>query len=113
MTNEDPKLTHLNKRLALIPEELKIGQVYFSKIQNRIVKYIGINKYNGKFYYNFYEPVMRLFHWLDLSDVRPLNSNELYKHVYVEAKLRGEKYPDRIAADAVEAALGLKDTTRE
>ena len=49
--------------------QLQIDQVYFCEHQGRMMKYIGTQTFQGKVYHNFYEPVMRLFHWLDPQDV--------------------------------------------
>lgn len=48
---------------------LKLNQYYFSKQHKKTMKYCGIQNYQGKQYFNFFEPVMRLFYWLDLEDV--------------------------------------------
>jgi hypothetical protein len=48
---------------------LKIWRIYFSKTLGKLVKYIGLQTCEGKVYHNFYEPVMKLFHWLDPEDV--------------------------------------------
>jgi hypothetical protein len=48
---------------------LQVGQVYYSKSLGRLVIYVSRENYKGMVYYNFYEPTMRLFHWLDPQDV--------------------------------------------
>ena len=49
--------------------ELIIGEWYRSHQTGAVMRYLGRQSNEGKTYYNFYEPELRLFYWLDEKDV--------------------------------------------
>ena len=51
-------------------KDLRIGEKYYSRSHKLIMKYCGVQYFNGYKYHNFYDPVWKLFHWLDPQDVR-------------------------------------------
>lgn len=50
-------------------KDLQIGEMYFSKSHQLMMKYCGVEYFRGRKYHNFYESSWRLFHWLHPQDV--------------------------------------------
>ena len=50
-------------------KDLQIGEMYFSKSHQLVMKYCGVEYFRGRKYHNFYESSWRLFHWLHPQDV--------------------------------------------
>jgi len=50
-------------------KDLQIGEMYFSKSHQLMMKYCGVEYFHGRKYHNFYESSWRLFHWLSPQDV--------------------------------------------
>ena len=52
-------------------EELVKDKRYFVGYPYECVMvYAGTQTYQNRTYYNFYDPVLRLFHWIDPKDVK-------------------------------------------
>ena len=49
--------------------DLVKGNLYFSRSHKVIMKYCGVEYFNGYKYHNFFDPEWKLFHWLPASDV--------------------------------------------
>jgi hypothetical protein len=55
-------------------KDLKIGELYFSKSNQVVMKYCGVEHFRGHKYHNFYDPEWKLFYWLTPRDLKALPS---------------------------------------
>ncbi len=52
-------------------KDLKINGMYFSKSHQLVMKYCGVEYFQGHKYHSFYDASWKLFHWLNPNDVTP------------------------------------------
>ena len=53
-------------------ETLKKGVWYYCDRLKTNVKYVGLQSYEGSQYYNFWEPGLAMYYWLEPEEVEPM-----------------------------------------